>query len=376
MTDLKAKLDQDLSHLNLNTSEEDIIIKANRKQTKNYTYRALIAATLVIAIIAGIFFVPSLFDTGSKYGFTVYAGENELNSKNFVVISEDDETFIHFDFNKILNENADPKDITQRYLFSSFEKRFQLRIEGESIYNVSYRINNGTLMCYEKSYCTNSNEYYGVSFWNTYTKNGVYKNSIYLGYDRQDNVTFSLTPTDPVNNTVRMNYDLEKLPPYIAMPETGEILTDENFDPYFPDRIHVDAESLGYTPIAYGFKSDSESLATEEEIAKLTEYAKAKDMVSFYNYQNQIFKRIIDEIELHVFVWTNESRTEYEPVIIELKYNPIEVTEADLKNASPNHSHSLSKGTLSAKLSDMPIERENIIRTLYSNNPIRKSQSD
>lgn len=375
MTDLKAKLDQDLSHLNLNTSEEDIIIKANRKQTKNYTYRALIAATLVIAIIAGIFFVPSLFDTGSKYGFTVYAGENELNSKNFVVISDEEENLIHFDFNKILDENANFKDITRRYLFGSFEKRFKLKIEGENIYNISYRINKGSLSAYEKSYDQHG-ETYNVTYKDTYTKNGVYQNSIYLGYDRQDNVTFSLTPTDPVNNTVRMNYDLEKLPPYIAMPETGEILTDENFDPYFPDRIHVNAEALGYTPIAYGFKSDSESIATDEEIAKLTEYAKANDMVNFYNYQNQIFKRIIDEIELHVFVWTNESRTEYEPVIIELKYNPIEVTEADLKNASPNHSHSLSKGTLSAKLSDMPIEHENIIRTLYSNNPIRKSQSD
>lgn len=375
MTDLKAKLDQDLSHLNLNTSEEDIIIKANRKQTKNYTYRALIAATLVIAIIAGIFFVPSLFDTGSKYGFTVYAGENELNSKNFVVISDEEENLIHFDFNKILDENANSKDITRRYLFGSFEKRFKLKIEGENIYNISYRINKGSLSAYEKSYDQHG-ETYNVTYKDTYTKNGVYQNSIYLGCDRQDNFTFSLTPAEPLNNGVRMHYNLESLTPYIALPDTGEVITDENFDHYFPDQIHVNAEALGYTPIAYGFKSDSESLATEEEIAKLTEYAKANDMISFYNYQNQIFKRIIDEIELHVFVWTNESRTEYEPVIIELKYNPIEVTEADLKNASPNHSHSLSKGTLSAKLSDMPIERENIIRTLYSNNPIRKSQSD
>ncbi len=365
MTDLKAKLDADLSHLNLNVSEEDIIIKATRKPVKKYTFTGLIAATLAVVIIAGIFLIPNLFDTGSKYSFTVYAGAEELNDKKFVVISEDDENFIHFDFSKILDENANAEDITRRYLFHSFEKRFKLKIEGESIYNVTYYISDGTLMCYEKSYYTNSDEYYGVSFWDTYTKNGVQKNSIYLGYDRQDNVTFSLNPSEPVNNTIRMHYDLEKLPPYIALPETGEILTDENFDPYFPDQIHVNAEALGYTPIAYGFKSDSESFATEEEIAKLTEYAKANDMVNFYNFQNQIFKRVIDEIELHVFVWTNEARTEYEAVVIKLNYNPIEVTEADLKTANPNHSYSLSKGTLSAKLADMPIERENIIRTRY-----------
>ncbi|MBR3988313.1 MAG: hypothetical protein IKK10_03315 [Clostridia bacterium] len=375
MTDLKAKLDADLSYLNINSTEEDIIEKANRKPIKKYTRTSLIAAALVIVITAGIFCIPNLFDTGSKYGFTVYAGDNELSDKKFVVISEDDETFIHFDFNKILDKNADADDITRRYLVHSFEKRFKLKIEGDSIYNVSYRINNGTLMCYEKTYYTNSDEYYGVSFNSTYTKNGVYKNSIYLGYDRQDNYTFSLTPREPVNNTVRMSYDLEKLPPYIALPETGEILTDENFDPYFPDRIHVDAEALGYTPVAYGFMSDEESFATDEEIAQLTEYAKVNDMVSFYNYQNRIFKRVIDETELHIFVWTNEARSEYEPVVIEFKYNPVEVTETDLKNANPNHSYSLSKGTLSAKLADMPVEQENIIKTYYSN-PIRKSKND
>ena len=364
MTDLKTELDANLSYLNINASEEDIIFKANRKPAKKYTFTALLAAALVIVITTGICFIPNLFDTGSKYSFTVYAGDNELNDKKFVVISEDDENFIHFDFNKILDENADPADITRKYLFYSFEKRFKLRIEGESIYNISYRINKGSLTAYEKSYVQHG-ESYGVTYLYTYSKNGVYKNTVYLGYDRQDNFTFTLTPAEPLNNGVRMHFDLDKLTPYIALPDTGEVITNENFDHYFPDRTHVDAEALGYTPIAYGFKTDSESIATEEEIEKLTEYAKADDMVSFYNYQNQIFKRIIDEIELHIFVWTNERRDEYEAMVIKLQYNPCKITEADIKNANPNQSYSLSKGTLSAKLAEMPVERENVIRTFY-----------
>lgn len=364
MTDLKARLDADLSHLNINASEEDIIIKANCKPIKKYTFTGLIAAALVLVIIAGIFIVPDLFSNTPQFGFTVYAGENELNAKKFVVISENDENFIHFDFNKILDENADPADITRRYLFHSFEKRFKLRIEGENIYDISYRINKGSLTAYEKSYDQHG-ESYGVTIKDTYTKSGVYKNSIYLGYDRQENFTFSLTPAEPLNNGVRMHFELEQLTPYIALPDTGEVLTDENFDHYFPDELHVNAEALGYTPIAYGFKTDYDSIATDEEIKKLTEYAKDGDMVSFYNYQNQIFKRIIDEIELHIFVWINASRTEYEAMVIKLQYNPCEVTETEVKNANPNHSYSLSKGTLSAKLAEMPVERENVIRTFY-----------
>ena len=364
MTDIKAELNEELNCLTLQASEDDIISKSKGKTIKKYTFSSLIAASLVIAILFGIFFWPDLFSNAPEFGFTVYAESKELNSKTFVVISEDDENFIHFDFNKILDENAEPTDITKKYLFHSFEKRFKLRIEGENIYNVTYRINKGTLSAYEITPYDNYDDY-GVSFWDTYTKNGVQKNAIYLGYDRQDNVTFSLTPGEPVNNGARMNYDLEKLTPFIALPETGKIITDENFEHYFPDKIHVDAEALGYTPIAYGFKTDSDSFATDEEIAKLTEYAKANDMVSFYNYQNQIFKRVIDEINLEIFVWINESRTEYEAMVIELQYNPCEITEADLLTTNPNHSYSLSKGTLSARLVEMPIERENVIRTFY-----------
>ena len=65
MTDLKTKINEDLFYLNLNASEEDIIIKANRKQTKRYTYRALIAAALVIAIIAGTAYCLNNLDTFS-----------------------------------------------------------------------------------------------------------------------------------------------------------------------------------------------------------------------------------------------------------------------------------------------------------------------
>ncbi len=355
MTDLKTAIDNELSTMSLASTEEDIIKNANRKPAFSPSLPRIAAAVIVLVLLAGICFAPALFGKNDN-SFTIYAGAEELNDKRFVVISDDEDNFIHFDFNKILDENADPADITKKYLFHSFEKRFNLRIEGENIYNVKYFINDGTLVGYEKS-SPNKHGDYGVSFWSTYAKNGELHNGIYLGYDRQSNITFSLTPAEPLNDYVRFLNKLEDMPPYIALPDNGKIVTDDNFDNFFPNQIHVDAESLGYTPTAYGFKSETPSIATDEEIQKLREYIKADDMTGFYNFQNQIFKRIIDKTQIDAIVYTNSARNEFETVTIQLCYNPITVTEEDLKDRSTNHSESLSKGTVSAKLIDTPADR-------------------
>ena len=355
MTNFKKAIDNELSAIRLSVTEEDIIKSANRKPAFSPSLPRIAAAVLVLVLLCGICFMPNLFGK-DKNSFTIYAGSEELNDKRFVVISDDEDNFIHFDFNKVLDENADLTDITRRYLFYSFEKRFNLRIEGENIYNVKYFINNGTLVGYEKSL---PNKYgdYGVSLWSTYTKNEERLNGIYIGYDRQNNITFSLTPTEPLNDWVRFLYELEDMPPYIALPDSGKVITDDKFNNYFPDKIHVDAESLGYNPIAYGFKPETPSIATDEEIEKLKEYLSADDMTGFYNYQNQIFKRIIDKIQIDAIIYTNSARNQFEIVTIQLCYNPITVTEEDLKDRSTNHSESLSKGTVSAKLIDTPADR-------------------
>ncbi len=355
MTDLKTAIDSELNTIRLAATEEDIIKTTKRKPAFSPLLPRVAAAVLVLVLLCGICFMPNLFGK-DKNSFTIYAGAEELNDKRFVVISDDEDNFIHFDFNKILDENADLTDITRRYLFYSFEKRFNLRIEGENIYNVKYFINNGTLVGYEKS-VPNKHGDYGVSFWSTYTKNGERNNGIYIGYDRQSRATFSLTPTEPLNDCVRFLHQLKDMPPYIALKDSGKIVTDDNFNNYFPDQIHVDAEAFGHSPIAYGFKSETPSIATDEEIQKLREYLNADDMTGFYNFQNQIFKRIIDKIQIDAIIYTNSARNQFEIVTIQLCYNPITVTEEDLKGRSNNHSESLSKGTVSAKLIDTPADR-------------------
>lgn len=365
MTDLKTKIDEDLFYLNLNASEEDIIIKANRKQTKNYTYKALIAATLVIAIIAGIIFVPPLFDQGSDYSFAVYAGAVPLSTKDYVIVNGDDSNFIHFNFNKILDEDASPTEITKKYLFYSFEKRFNLRIEGENIDRIYYFINDGLLTCFEKTPYENEENAFGVSYDYTYCKNGEMQNLITLSYDRQENQTFIINPICSVNNFIRSDLELETLEPHIALPETGEVITDENLYTGFPDEIYANVESLGYNPIAYGIRTNEPSIATDKEVENLTQFAKANDMVGFYNYQNQIFKRLIDEIEIDAVISkTNGQETSYEVVTIKFCYNPIDITTDAL--SSTNYSESLSKGTLSAKLTETDSDRQEYLLGLFS----------
>lgn len=356
MTDLKAKLDQDLSRLSLNTSEEYIIITANRRQTQKYIYRALIAATLVIAIITGVIFVPPLFDQGSDYSFAVYAGAVEISDDKFVVIDSDASNFVKFNFLEELDETAEPTEITKKYLFHSFEKTFKLKISGENIDGFIFHVNKGSLTCYELSE-NNKTGFEALDVSNTDNSYSKEDSHILMSYHQQNNLIFRINPVCPTSGLVRTAYGLNELTPYIALADTGEIITDEKFREMFPHKNHIDAEALGYSPIAYGYNYLLPPAATGEEIEKLKEFAKADDMVGFYNYQNQIFKRLIDQMSIDILVRKNDqSKYYYETVRLQFCYNPIEVTENDV--ASSNHSESLSKGTLSAMLVDMPEHRQ------------------
>ena len=369
MTDMKKQLDSELSHITLNISEEEIIMKAKKRPAHKPFVPRLVAAMIALVLIATVCFVPGLINnTDTEYSFVVYAGAQEITQDKFVVINDDETNFVHFDFNKILDENADPADITKKYLFHSLRKDFKLKIEGENIDHFEFFINKGILTEYETNYDDQGN-YMGTAADFSYFKNGKLENLIISTYDTQDNVTFYLNPVCPTNPLILSLMESPELTPYIALPNTGDIVTDENFKLYHPDKLHVDAESLGYNPIAYGFRTDGESAATEEEIAKLREYAEANDMVGFYNYQNQIFKRLFEEVYIDILVYKTKDTEPYyyyEFARLEFCYNPIEVTHKDV--ASTNHSETLSKGTLSARLVDMPQDRQDYLLSLRSQN--------
>ena len=90
-------------------------------------------------------------------------------------------------------------------------------------------------------------------------------------------------------------------------------------------------------------------------------------MVGFYNYQNKIFKRLLENASVDILIRKNDqSRYYYEGVTLQFSYVPSEVTAKNLDNLIYNQSETLSKGKLSAKLSDMSEERRDELVALIS----------
>ncbi len=365
MINLKSKLDEELASINLDIPEKEITDKASRFKTKRHYAPSIAAAILVLVILAGIFVIPELIPKSAEEprSFTVYAGAAEISDEKFVVINGDDSNFVHFDFNRYLDFNADSTDITKSYIFHSFEKSFNLQIKGEDIDGFVCFANNCFLARYQS---TENGDF--VSFDYTWQdKYGNYHNLLPFSYYDQKDWTFTLNPVGPTNNSIRNDLQLTDLEPYIALPETGEIITDENFERYWPNKVHVDAESLGYKPIAYGVKNLEEPTATGEEIDTLRKYAEANDMVGFYNYQNKVFKRLLENASVDILIRKNDqSKYYYEGVTLQFSYVPTEVTAESLSKLPYNHSETLSKGKLSAKLTDMSEERRAELLELIS----------
>ncbi len=363
MINFKDNLNKELSFVTCSTSPNELIPKAKPKHNIYYYIPRIAAAVLVLVLLAGICFMPNLFGK-KENSFTIYAGAQALSKENYVVLTDPEETFVYFDFNKMLDKNADPTEITQKYLFHSFEKTFNMTIEGEYIDSVYLFANNGSLSRYGftpdstgKLSLTGGNSSYSEK-----------QTGMYLGNLTQDIMTYKLNPVCPTYEQSRLDYGLEIYDTYMALNDTGELITNKTLQKsnFFPNNsFDEDVKAEGYDPIAYGFKTNENPVATPEEINKLKEYAEADDMVGFYNYQNQIFKRLIDKVTIDVLVLKATDHYFYETATIELLYTPIEITEADIANA--NQSYSLSKGTISAKLIDMNPEREQFLLERYGN---------
>lgn len=333
MTDLKAKLDAEYCHINLNATEEEIIKKANHKTAYSPTLPRLVAAAIVLVLLAGICFAPYLFKN-EENSFIIYAGAEELSDKYFVDLNSNDPNYIKFDFNQILDENAEPTDITRRYLFHSFEKKLDLTVKGENIKYITYKINKGSLTATIRKDLLGTGQS-GLGIMNSF---GEDDSIIKINYADQKDTTFSFNFAVPKDNFFSGSPEH-----YSAIADTGEIvkvndvvILENNVFEALPE----------YNAIAAGYKYDCTPLATEEEIEKLREYIYADDMIGFYNYQNQIFKRIIDEITIDITITKTDDSTETKT--LQLCYTPTEVTSAERTNT--NHSYTLSNGTLSAKL--------------------------
>lgn len=98
-----------------------------------------------------------------------------------------------------------------------------------------------------------------------------------------------------------------------------------------------------------GYKDDF-TLATDEEINNLKKYIKNDDMVGFYNYQNQIFKRLFEELTLDITVTLTNGETHTQTV--EFLYTPKIIKDKDEIKNHAALSWSSSSGTLSAKIKE------------------------
>ncbi|MBQ7133453.1 MAG: hypothetical protein IJO20_03055 [Ruminococcus sp.] len=341
MSRFKDKINNELGYLKATGTAQDIINKTE-STNKVITFKKAVAMVAILVLVFTIIFIPSNNPKGSfviianaestKSGATPDTNEvtgDVLDTENFVEISDGDSNVLTYNFNYVLDENADPADIAKKYLFHNFSKEIDIAIKGDDIETVTYKINNANLVGFiikdsEKNEMTISSA--GIS-------NSKNQTDFTMNYDDHNYTHFVFGPPKEIKE------DNES--PSYKLLDTGELTTKTivSNDP-------GDVVGIGVM--------DENTVVTKDEIEMLRKYAKNDDMVGFYNYQNQIFKRIIDSITLDITVTKTNGKTETQT--LEFLYTPdilTEIIETDETNQnSPffDCTATHSTGTLSAKI--------------------------
>ncbi len=342
MSKFKDELNKELSFLQSDMTVDDIIKKAEKtKKVISFKKATLIAASFLLVLT--MIFIP-FQDTKSSFVIIANAEAtpdsytatgDELNTESFVELNSEEPNYIFYNFNYVLDENAEDTDLVRKYLFHSFDKILNIRIEGEDIDTVTYKINNGSLTSYTfKTIDANTTEY---RLDNT---TGDTQSQIILDYEKQAQTSFFL---NPINSSVdHYNHKSEMM---WVIKDTGEI-TDTTIDPVYNEYGEIiDYSSNEISGCGY---KDNQTLASSEEIEKLREYIKNDDMIGFHNYQNEIFKRIIENITLDVTVTRTNGNTETKT--LEFLYTPEPFRRSQLAYYDTTQSITMSAGTLSARI--------------------------
>ena len=339
MSKFKENLDMELSFLQSDTTADDIISRASKsKKIITFKKAVLIAASFILVLT--MTFVPF---RNNKSSFVIIANAeatadsatpdsgkitgDTLNTETFVEIKSDDPNLIEYNFNYILNENADPLNPAQKYLFYTFIKGMKIAIEGDDIDTVTYKMKNGSLgPC-----IVNKQMDMDTIISNSSKANKHYKTEFTIDYDEYEYIAFDFNPLT----------DYEEIKNRYNLLSTGELTQNA---------------VINDKPVAcvgMGIK-EKKTLATTNEIEKLREYAKNDDMVGLYNYQNQIFKRLIDNITLDIIITKTDGKKETQT--LEFLYTPDVITkdtliaEDDFEGSFFDHLTTESTGTLSARI--------------------------
>ncbi|MBQ8001782.1 MAG: hypothetical protein IJ298_11430 [Ruminococcus sp.] len=318
-----------------------------RKPRKTHL-TSVIAACIAILLIAGVCFIPGAL-SHSDSGFIIVANAqaldeagiasaDEITSDAFVEIKSDSYPIVTFDFDCILDPDAKEYDLTQKYLFHAVTMNLDFDVVGEDIETVTYKTNKGVFVL-------------------SYSPEGKDSQCIFAGYDsptteytidyqERDNYRFSFNPVYDDSYT----YDfITKYYSYAyANPEQNysHSFCDTDELVYSEDSGDLHAKYGWVSSIGSGYRSSAPTAATEEEINALRAYAKADDMVGFFNCQNKIFERIINEVTIDITVTKTDGSVHTKT--LELCYTPDEITSAE--GYLDDQTRTYSTGTISAKL--------------------------
>ncbi|MBQ2688393.1 MAG: hypothetical protein IJF52_07225 [Clostridia bacterium] len=330
MIRFKDDLNKELNFITCNTSPNELISKTKPKHNIYYYIPRVAAAVLVLVLLAGICFTPNLF-SNQYNGFIIVANAQslddegldsaeEITAEKFVELKSIANTAMFYDFNYILNEDADDDNLVQKYLFHSFAKLLHIDVVGENIETISYKLSKGVI-CIQRVPSKDRYQYMHFDYSDAVTE-------FKFNYDERMDYQISFNPV----NMLGADYDT-----IYAIREEDEnggtkVVEYVNEYPCSPNLI----EEVGR-----GFKSSAPTVVTEKEIDALKSYIEAEDMVGFYNYRNKIFERLTNDITLDITVTKTDGNTETKT--LQLRYNPA------VYNGVDDNAHHLT-GTISAKL--------------------------
>ncbi len=310
----------------------------------------IVAACVALLLIAGVCFIPA-HQLGTDSGFIIVANAqsldeagiasaDEITSDAFVEIKSDSYPVITFDFDCILDPDAKEYDLTQKYLFHAITMNLDFDVVGEDIETITYKTNKGVFVL---SYHPDG-------------KDSYYNNKcIFVGYDSpttehtinyedQDKYQFSFNPVYDDS----YSYDFVTKYYSYANPEQNysHSFSDKDELVFSEDSGELNAKYGWVSSYGSGYRSSAPTAATDEEIEALRAYAKADDMVGFFNYQNKVFERIINEVTIDITVTKKNGKSQTQT--LELCYTPDIITSAE--DYLDDQTRTYSTGTISAKL--------------------------
>ena len=304
-------------------------------------FKSIIAAVIAIVLLTGVCFLPNLFSNEDS-GFVIVANAttldksgissaDEITTDNFVTLKSKSSNIVFFDFDEIINADAPQDDLVRKYLFQSFAQNLHIDVVGEDIETITYTPSQGVLSVLK---CSSADQRYKCLVFDYKTS----KESITIDYGEQDLYQIAFNPVYDNNSSYKEVFYFEGY--------------DKVTEKYYYENKNYYEENEGNKPydivseVGRGYRSEAKPVATEEEIAKLSQYSKENDMESFFALQNKIFERLVNDVTIDVTV--TKTNGSIHTKTLQLCYIPCDSPEyedyKELQYVSP------STGTISAKI--------------------------